>query len=136
MTAGKERRRHERFELEARAEVRRKSWLARLGLGRGNVAVGPVDLSEGGVRLLTTRPLEPGTKVKVHLRVEKFNDELESVAEVRWCRPHPGEPKRYCVGLAFADLVPEEYRMIGFLRGYFTSNAYRTQKETRRRQAR
>lgn len=54
-----------------------------------------VDVSAGGLKLLTSAPLEPGLRLQLKLDVGVFPIKLQG--EVRWCNPLPGG--RYHIGV-------------------------------------
>jgi len=60
-----------------------KSLLNTLGIARRNRSRAVLNLSEGGVMVLTTERIPLKTKVRVRLEIEKFRDVIETDGEVR-----------------------------------------------------
>ncbi len=64
------------------------------------------DVSVGGVRIMTSARLEPGTRVRLDLTLGRSRKRIRAVAEVRWIREiYDGEV--FEAGLQFADLEPD-----------------------------
>ncbi len=128
-----ERRKHHRFAIdEARVSLRKEGALVLFGLGGGNKAVGPVDLSEGGARIRTKKCLEPGSRVRVKIEFSKFQDSIEAEGEVRWSREDAKTRNEAHSGVMFLNLDPGHVKKIGRMRECFTSPHYRaTQRTTR-----
>lgn len=76
----------------------------------------PLDLSEGGLRLLVKERLDAGTRVYTRLHVEKFAERVEAAGEVRWCCPAAGSEGGFEAGVMFLDLDPEVAKKISLLR--------------------
>jgi hypothetical protein len=74
-----------------------------LGLG-ANLAVGFLDLSEGGVRLLLKTALQAGGEVEVVLMGYGMKTAIKRLANVCWSVPL--ENGTHAVGLHFQKLVP------------------------------
>ncbi len=65
------------------------------------------DLSMGGLRVMTSAPLEPGTRVRVDLTLSRSRKRIKAVAEVRWARDlYGGEV--FEAGLQFVGLDPDD----------------------------
>jgi hypothetical protein len=131
----KTRRKHERFEVDG-AEVSlylHGSILGTLGLRKQNKAVGLVDLSEGGAHFLTTERLPVGARVKIHIELERMQDEIDSLAEVRWSHESGKRKGEFHTGVAFQDMEPGEATRIRHMGEYFASDAYRSMREARQR---
>ncbi len=121
-----ERRQHQRFGIDdAAAKLYKEGTLVLFGMGRRNKALGPVDLSEGGARLRTRERLDAGTKVRVILEFDKFQDKIEAQGEVRWSREAPREQEEFHSGVMFLDLQPNQVKKVGRMRGCFTSPHYK-----------
>jgi c-di-GMP-binding flagellar brake protein YcgR len=119
---------HVRFKVgDALAVVYPEKFLNKLGLGKSNRAKAAVNLSEGGVLVLLSAPLEEDTRVRVRVEVDKFKDVFECAAEVRWCRAGSGEGKFYA-GLRFLDLGPADKAKIVNLRKVLTSKDYKARQ--------
>jgi hypothetical protein len=117
-----ERRHHGRFELEeAQVSLIRHGLLTVIGMGRDNLARSALDLSEGGARILLRERLKPGTRVKLRIEIEKFNDALEAAAEVRWCFECGTRPGDFYAGIQFVGLEDAQKRKIAVMRDYFNS---------------
>jgi hypothetical protein len=126
-------RQYPRFKLEdARATLCLKGFLTSIGLGK-NLALGAVNLSEGGVLLLASRSLEAGTTVEVQVVLEKHGDTVQSQGEVRWCFQNARNAKEYYVGIMFTNLPDIEKKKIAKMREWFTSAEYKSRTITRRR---
>lgn len=118
-----QRRRHERFRPEeARVSVYRGGLLASIGVGRENLARIPLDLSEGGARIVLCERLKPGTKVRVRIAIDKFGDAIEAAGGVRWCFESGTRPGDFHAGVLFTDLDPSTTRLIAAMRDWFTSS--------------
>lgn len=64
------------------------------------------DISVGGVRILTSARLEPGTRVRLDLTLGRSRKRIRAVAEVRWTREvYDGEV--FEAGLQFTVLDPD-----------------------------
>ena len=107
--------------------------LSSLGIGRVNQARSAVNLSEGGVLVRTHDQLKSGTKVKVRLEIEKFNDVIEAEGVVRWCFQSAKEEMNFYAGIRFTNMPPMLASKIAKLRGYYTSPEYRSKSTVKRR---
>ncbi len=65
------------------------------------------DISMGGVRLMTSAPLEPGSRVRVDLTLGRSRRRIKAVAEVRWVRDLYGR-EVFEAGLQFVGLEPDD----------------------------
>ena len=131
---GSERRRHNRFEIEdASVQLYKEGLLAFIGVGKGNLARAAIDLSEGGAQFLVHERLAPGTKVKIKIGVEKFNDTVEASGIVRWCFQSAKKKEDFYVGVQFSDLQNSQARMLAAMRDWFTSPQFKAVKQTRMR---
>lgn len=81
-----------------RSSVRVECRRGPCGLG-ANIAVGFLDLSEGGVRILTKDPLTPKEEVEIVISSFGHQKPVKRVANVAWSLTL--EDGRFCVGLAF-----------------------------------
>ena len=81
-----------------------------LGMGP-NIAVAFLDLSDGGVRLITKEPLEPNAEAEVVLSGYGMRESIKRVGKVCWAVAL--ENGSYCVGLHFQKRLP--YRDVQFL---------------------
>ena len=64
------------------------------------------DVSVGGLRLMTSAPLEPGERVGLEITLGRSRRRLRAVAEVCWVRDLYAREVLE-VGLRFVDLGPE-----------------------------
>jgi hypothetical protein len=77
---------------------------------KGALDLGPscalrvLDLSESGVRMLVSQPLEPGEAVTVSLEGHGHNRPLRLTAKVIWCVP--SSDGTHCVGIYFDKRLP------------------------------
>ena len=128
------RRQHPRFELdEARANLFEGGLLAAIGIGRENLARMPLDLSEGGLRVLVHRRIKVGTKVKIHLEIDKHRDAVQATGVVRWCFESASRPGDFYAGVMFTNLSASQKRKITLMRDWFTSPQFRALRAARRR---
>jgi len=131
-----ERRRHSRFEVEeCQATLYREGLLSVFGVSKSNRARAALDLSEGGVRFLTHERLPIGTKVRMIIQMEKYQDQIEASGEVRWCYQSVKKTEDFYVGVQFSDLEPSQKRKIALMREWFTSPQFRAVRETKRKKA-
>lgn len=65
------------------------------------------DLSVGGLRVMTSAPLEPGLRVRVELTLGRSRRMIRAVAEVRWVRDLYGS-QVFEAGLEFVELQPDD----------------------------
>lgn len=129
-------RKHARFRIEdAKAEMYLKGFLARIGLSRKNEARVAVNLSEGGILVITHSKLNPGSKVHLRLEMEKFKDIIEAEGEVRWCYASAKDASDFYAGVEFVKLPPENVSRINQMRAWFTSPEFKQKSATRRRLA-
>jgi Tfp pilus assembly protein PilZ len=117
---------HIRFRVpESPAVVYPEKFLNKLGLGRGNRAYEAVNLSEGGVLVSLTKPLDEGARVRVRVEVERFSDVFECAGEIRWCRP-AAKTGLFYAGVKFIDLDGNARKRISHLRDVLNSKEYKT----------
>src|SRR5947209_2474189 len=99
-------RRHPRFRAdEANPQLYVKGFLTKLGIGRANEARSTVNLSEGGVLLLTNTRLKAGSPVQVRIEIEKYKDIIEAEGVVRWCFPSARARDDFYAGIEFRGLA-------------------------------
>jgi len=129
-----ERRRHHRFEIdEASAQLYKEGFLSILGMGKGNLARATIDISEGGAQFLVHERLAIGTKVKLRIAVDKFQDAIEAGGIVRWCYQSAKKKEDFFVGVQFNRTEPAQERKIAAMRTWFTSPQYKAVKQSRAR---
>ncbi|MBI3269796.1 MAG: PilZ domain-containing protein [Planctomycetes bacterium] len=100
------RRRHCRVRPRARSQaVVRHGFAIRLGLPWAAPRRALVlDVSEGGVGLLSPEAIERGTVVRVELELVPGRGPVLARGTVRWCRLHPGGAWEFALGVQFAGL--------------------------------
>jgi hypothetical protein len=74
-----------------------------LGLGP-NIAVGLLDVSESGIRLMVKTPLDADSDVEIGLQPIGAHKPTTVVAKVMWCIPLADG--NHCVGARFEKLLP------------------------------
>jgi Tfp pilus assembly protein PilZ len=127
-------RKYLRFKIDdASAGLYVKGFLTSIGLGRANKARAAINLSEGGVMLLTRERIAIGTKVTIRIEMEKFSDVIETTGLVRWCEQSAKSNKDYYAGIQFDKLEESDLKKISQMREWFTSPEYKTRTATRRR---
>ena len=84
-----------------------------------------LDLSEGGVCLISTERLEPGARVRLKIILEKLKDEFELSGEVCWCRQDRVSSELFLVGAQFVDLDSEQSRKLKQIEELFAPPAAR-----------
>ena len=132
--AGSERRKYERFDMsEAQTTVYREGVLTLIGVGKENKARVALDLSEGGLRILCEERIPAGTKVRVRIEIEKYNDAIEATGTVRWCFQSAKKKEDYFAGIMFVNLDAAQARKISLMREWFTSPQYKAMRETDRK---
>jgi len=76
-----------------------------------------LNISQGGLAIRTTSPLEVGTTLRVRFRLSTSRFDLESEARVAWSVPRLG------MGVEFINLQPESHAAIhAFVHSHFFSN--------------
>ncbi len=129
-----ERRRHTRFEVDqAQATLYRDGILSVFGVRKDNRARAALDLSEGGVRFLIHERLTIGTKVRMVIQMEKYQDQIEAAGEVRWCYQSTKKAEDFYAGVQFSDLDDTQKRKIAMMKEWFMSPQYRAVRETKRK---
>jgi c-di-GMP-binding flagellar brake protein YcgR len=89
-----------------------------------------VDLSQGGAQVVTSGSLPPGTRVILVLHLDKFQDQVEAGALVRWARV---DGLAWRLGVEFTKVDPLAQRKLCAMCGWFTSPEYQVRKHTERR---
>lgn len=72
-----------------------------------------LDVSSGGLKIVSTTPLPPGAKVEVALIVD--GELVDALATIRWSAPHGAA--HYAAGLAFDQLDHEARAHLAHLCG-------------------
>jgi hypothetical protein len=125
------RRQHARFDVDGAPAVLRPQGIINVIFNRQNIGREALDLSEGGARLVAVRRVPPGSLVQVRILFGKFQDEIASGGEIRWCRQRSPSTEEFLLGLMFKDRDPERDRKIVMMRGYFTSPQFLAALEKR-----
>ena len=129
-TERQEQRAHPRFKLEgAIVTLAKPGFLSKLGLGLKKVPL--VNLSQGGVLVLSKKALTVGAWLKLSIEIPKWKDVIACDGEVRWCAESARDAKFYA-GLHFAGLDPADGRRIEEMRKLATSAEYRAMAATRK----
>ncbi|HLG41774.1 MAG TPA: PilZ domain-containing protein [Planctomycetota bacterium] len=108
--SGRNRRRFDRVAIDGiTLELVRVGFTARLPVSAAtpapNLAMGLLDLSGGGVRLLTWAPLSKGDRVVVKIRIPGVKRELSARAVIKWAKAAQVDGKNvFEVGAEFLDL--------------------------------
>ncbi|HLF93387.1 MAG TPA: PilZ domain-containing protein [Planctomycetota bacterium] len=130
----RELRRHLRFRIDdASAQVSLKGFLTSFGLGKVHKARAAINLSEGGVLLLTREPIPEGTPVTVRIEMERYSDFIEAAGVVKWCEQGAHREEEYYAGIEFRGLAPGDLKKIAQMREWFNSPEYKARRATRRR---
>ena len=74
-----------------------------LGLGKSNKGKAALDLSESGARVLVIEHLAPGTKIRLKIEMDKYQDSVEVDGVIRWCVPYRRE---FQAGIMFSEADP------------------------------
>jgi len=127
-------RKHIRIEVDdATPLVYVKGFLNFVGLGKSNKALDVMNLSEGGVLLKTLEKVPKGSKVRVRLKLEKYQDEFRADGVVRWCVLNPYAPVEYFMGVEFVKVKDEQAKKLQKMRDLFTSPEYKAKAGVRSR---
>lgn len=103
----------------AAVEVNTPDLWSRLGL-RGKTSAQIRDLCRGGVRIVSSRELTPGSQVTVVIELLNPMVRLVTTGEVRWCRPDAAAAKRrWNVGIAFVQATPADEEILRSVERYF-----------------
>ena len=131
---GSERRRHPRFEVgDVTSHLARESLLGFIGVGRNNLARAAVNLCEGGAQFIAHQRIAPGTKIRVRIAVEKFNDVIEAPGVVRWCFQSAKKKEYFFIGVEFTQKDAGHDRKLAAMREWFTSPQYKAVRQSRLR---
>jgi len=109
--SGRNRRRFDRVAIDGiTLEIVRVGFTSRLPVSAAtpapNLAMGLLDLSGGGLRLLTWAPLNKGDRVVVKIRLPGVKKELSARAVIKWAKAAQVEGKNvFEVGAEFVDLL-------------------------------
>ena len=135
--AREERRKYPRFALdEVTAMVTLGGFLRVLGLGKGKNVSPVIELSEGGVRLVTQARIVPKTRIHLKIEIPKYRDVIECAGEVRWSLPSAKKTGEFYTAAMFVGLPPPDAKKIAVMRSYFTSPEYKAAYAARLRERR
>jgi len=91
-----------------------------------NLAFRLVDLSLTGAQVVCTDLLDPGSKVRFILHLNRFSDMLQTTAEVVWSRRTASRGGRaWSVGLQFKFLDRNAQKLLEYMMNWFTSEKER-----------
>jgi Tfp pilus assembly protein PilZ len=91
-----------------------------LGLA-GNAARGVRDLSQGGLQIVSEKPIEAGRRVALKLSFRRPPATIEAEGRVRWCtRDTMSVKKRWYVGIAFGRLSEKSSMDLDRVERHFT----------------
>lgn len=126
--AEENRRRHARFDVhDARVELRRAGLIALLG---GTVEGEVVNLADGGIRVAVAKELPAGRKVRVRVKLERFEEPLDVTGDILWCRPDLMVEGGFLVGIRFREPTPQQARKIAAMREWFASTEFREKRRS------
>ena len=135
-TKHSELREHTRFRMdEAAVHLHLKGFLTPLGIGLKNEARSAVNLSEGGILVITHSKLKPGSRIRIQIDLEKYKDRIQADGEVRWSYQSARDASDFYSGIQFKNLPASQAALIAKMRAWFTSPEYKQKTATRRRLA-
>jgi hypothetical protein len=76
----------------------------------------------------------PGVTVKLNNNIQKYNDSIETEAEVRWSHQNISNEAEFYIGVMFLNLGSPYVAKIARMRAWFTSAQYQSIKEKRIRE--
>lgn len=122
---GKNLRRHLRFEVDSTgASLTVNGLLSRVGIRGDNKARAILNLSEGGALVVAHESIPRGTKVRVRVEMDKYQDVFEADGVIRWCTRHPRQETFHQIGVQFTNLSDAQARKLAKMREWFTSPQY------------
>lgn len=131
----RERRKHLRFPVdECALTIQRAGLMSSLGLKKENLARALLDLSEGGLCARIAERLPSGTRLRVHIQLPKYSDEIEALGESRWCAQDPKHSGEFTVGVMFVKLDTTHGRKIANMKNWFTSPQFRHKHQVKERE--
>ena len=129
-----EKRRSLRFTIDEFSIVAyRVGFLHRVLWRKKNIAQTVVNLSYGGVCLILDQRVPDICKMRMLLILNKFNDVFEADGEVRWLSLSKRRSGYYETGIKFKRLDPVHSMKLEHIKKWFTSEAYRVQRQTTKR---
>ena len=127
-----ERRRYPRFTPDqATASLRPEGLLSVLRLRRAR-SVTPVDLSEGGAKLLSPGRVPVGARARFKVVIEKFGDAVECWGTVRWCNRAVDRKADFYLGVMFVDLDTRQSQKLRIMSDWYQSPQYRALRDLRK----
>ena len=78
------------------------------GWGKRAMAKDILDISEGGMKLVTPQALEPGSVVFLELTTGEPGERLEAYGEVRWSTPAQPSDSTFFAGLEFFSITARQ----------------------------
>lgn len=103
--------------------------LQRVGFRKKNIGRTVRNISMTGASLVLDGSVKVGQTVQMLLILNKFKDVFEAQGTVRWVKESKLLPDRFEVGVHFKSIDPVHNRKLQNMQGWFTSVAYRVQKE-------
>jgi c-di-GMP-binding flagellar brake protein YcgR len=77
-----------------------------------NVEIGipqqSVDISLGGARIYSHKPIEPDKNLKVIISIPGIKTPISIIARVVWCEESPKEKNMFMIGLQFMEFINEK----------------------------
>jgi Tfp pilus assembly protein PilZ len=115
------RRHHRRFvPRDVQVDCLPAGFLAWLGLA-SNAVHGLKDLSQGGIQIITRRPMAPGRRVTLRLAFRHPPGVFEADGRVRWCtRDTMSVQKRWFVGIVFGRVPGKSAMDLDRVERHFT----------------
>lgn len=108
-----EKRRHKRaIPVECKLVLKPAGWFSFL---RSNLAVEWLDVSEGGIGVLTSRPLQEGDLLRARLANRAYRQAFDVTVVVRHVRPSATLPGHHVAGCEFIDPSPAMRACIRFI---------------------
>ncbi|HYE97756.1 MAG TPA: PilZ domain-containing protein [Planctomycetota bacterium] len=118
-------RRHLRFEVDSTgASLTVNGLLSLIGIRGENKARAVLNLSEGGALVVVHEPVPRGSKVRVRVEMERYQDVFVADGVVRWCAKHPRKDGFHQLGVQFTNLSDAQARKLTKMREWFTSPQY------------
>ena len=126
------RRKYPRFKVDgASVNLQKDGLFTAIGLGKSNKGRAALDLSESGARVLITERLAVGTKIRLKIEMEKYQDSVEVEGVIRWCVPYKRE---FQAGIKFSGTDPSICRKIALMHDWFSSPEYKAVRMKRLRE--
>jgi hypothetical protein len=131
LPAVNDKREHPRFKVEgAVATLGKPGFLASLGLGSSHSPV--VNLSKGGAMIQVHKLLPAESVHPLRIEIPKYNEVIETQAEIRWGGQSARKEKLFFVGVAFKGMSSLDLKKIGHLYEVLSSAEYRAMSAVRK----